>query len=581
MTKFSRIECRQRRAAPRRGRAGLGIGQASSSASIDAGSRWHRRWPSATTASRRTCGSLFGVVGRSAASGAAAAASPIRPSARTASIAAARSPLVTSGTSSGTADAILQRAEPLRPRTPACRAAESFASASSAGSARGSSSRCSAKATGHHRDARLSRRRRARRPPARRTPSGATSAKTPSRTAAAGDIASRVVVFAGRLATSAPACTTCATIRPIGVGRRRVADEAQRFGRARPARAASDRRAPPPADRARAGRRAGRARTPPSAALRDPDRASSADERRHAVARARRVRSRAPRGDARALPCPTAAARGPAAGGGGATTAGAFRPRPARAARRRRRRRIAQHALVLEAEDPRHLLLEGRARRRGGRRRRAGARGRGRAPASARAIDANHRSLSDTRRRIARGRRCATVLQRRPHRRAASDDRHADAGARRHARSCRRRPRRSAARSDRGRSSAGWRRRRPAARSWRAMDRWMLARGRCPTRACRRARRACLRGAQVVQADRLAEAADAPRLDVDDPAGAGGDRVLGEPHGRDRLVEADRRRQLAAAARRDPPCRRSRAAARSSSGRTRRAAPGGARRASV
>ena len=51
-----------------------------------------------------------------------------------------------------------------------------------------------------------------------------------------------------------------------------------------------------------------------------------------------------------------------------------------------------------------------------------------------------------------------------------------------------------------------------------------------------------LRGAQIVQLDRRLVAADAARLDVDDPAGARRDRVARDAHGVNRLVEADRRR---------------------------------------
>ena len=40
--------------------------------------------------------------------------------------------------------------------------------------------------------------------------------------------------------------------------------------------------------------------------------------------------------------------------------------------------------------------------------------------------------------------------------------------------------------------------------------------------------RNAVRGRQIVQADRLAMTADPARLDVDDPAGAGVDRLLGE-----------------------------------------------------
>src|SRR5439155_17004376 len=49
------------------------------------------------------------------------------------------------------------------------------------------------------------------------------------------------------------------------------------------------------------------------------------------------------------------------------------------------------------------------------------------------------------------------------------------------------------------------------------------------------------RRAQIVQPDRLREAADAPGLDIDDAAGAGGDRLARNVDGLDRLVEADRR----------------------------------------
>ena len=54
--------------------------------------------------------------------------------------------------------------------------------------------------------------------------------------------------------------------------------------------------------------------------------------------------------------------------------------------------------------------------------------------------------------------------------------------------------------------------------------------------------RNAVRRAQIVQLDRLAVAADAAGLDVDDLAGPGVDRVARDAHGVDRLVEADRRR---------------------------------------
>ena len=52
------------------------------------------------------------------------------------------------------------------------------------------------------------------------------------------------------------------------------------------------------------------------------------------------------------------------------------------------------------------------------------------------------------------------------------------------------------------------------------------------------------RRAQIVQPDRLAESADAPRFDVDDAAGAGADRLARDRDGLDRFVEADGRLQL-------------------------------------
>ena len=70
------------------------------------------------------------------------------------------------------------------------------------------------------------------------------------------------------------------------------------------------------------------------------------------------------------------AQRSAVSGGGGG---GRCRPFATRRGRRDGRRGIAQHALVLQPEDPRHLLFEGRARGggRGRRGRRAGAGGRG------------------------------------------------------------------------------------------------------------------------------------------------------------------------------------------------------------
>src|SRR5438094_675922 len=46
-------------------------------------------------------------------------------------------------------------------------------------------------------------------------------------------------------------------------------------------------------------------------------------------------------------------------------------------------------------------------------------------------------------------------------------------------------------------------------------------------------------GAEIVQPDRFSESANPTRLDVDDAARAGGDRVARRVHGLDRLVKAD------------------------------------------
>ena len=72
----------------------------------------------------------------------------------------------------------------------------------------------------------------------------------------------------------------------------------------------------------------------------------------------------------------------------------------------------------------------------------------------------------------------------------------------------------------------------------------VVRRGRCPTRACRRATPECPCAAHR-SCSRIdsREAADAARLDVDDAAGAGGDRLARDADGLDRLVEADRRLQ--------------------------------------
>ena len=172
--------------------------------------------------------------------------------------------------------------------------------------------------------------------------------------------------------------------------RGRVANQPEPFGRASPGRAATDPRARGRADRARAGHRSIPARTRPSAALPDPDRPAAATAarrpsaepdathgQRRAAAHARLLigehrrqirrdgRWRRRRDGDRRLP------------------ARRNHRRKRRRRRRRGRRRIAEHALIFEAKNPGHLLLErrtgrlGRRRRRRRRRRRWGARARG------------------------------------------------------------------------------------------------------------------------------------------------------------------------------------------------------------
>ena len=128
-----------------------------------------------------------------------------------------------------------------------------------------------------------------------------------------------------------------------------------------------------------------------------------------------------------------------------------------------------------------------------------------------------------------------------------------------------------------GRDVAGQR----EVRQRRQMD--VVRRGRCPISSMPPCQTGmpCAR-AEVVQPNRLGEAADAPRLDVDDAAGAGAQSPRSRrADGLDRLVEADRRRQLPLQRRVIARCRRSRAAARSSSDRMRSSARQCAASASV
>ena len=131
--------------------------------------------------------------------------------------------------------------------------------------------------------------------------------------------------------------------------------------------------------RARRDRRSGRARTPPSAALRDRHPPSSAHQRRHAFGQADAAdRQRRAAADARLAHRSSSRTRsgGGGGGGGGGGATGALRsrePEPAAAAAAPAHRRgIAQHALILEPEDPRHLLFEAWTVTTGGCRRRAG-----------------------------------------------------------------------------------------------------------------------------------------------------------------------------------------------------------------
>ena len=210
--------------------------------------------------------------------------------------------------------------------------------------------------------ARLTARRRAPPPRAADTPSAAPARRSPRRKAAAG-VSRRTSSSSPGGCASAPDCDDPA--RPARRSRRRP--RRRRSGRAPrrrcPARAATDRRAPRRADRARCAspsrpsanaaiwRTSGSASAstptsggtpsasptrPIASAARRRMRASSSASSRSEIGRRRRRRR-----DDRRRPLP------------------AHRRRAAAAARRRRR--IAQHALILEPEDPRHLLFEGRA----------------------------------------------------------------------------------------------------------------------------------------------------------------------------------------------------------------------------
>ena len=109
-------------------------------------------------------------------------------------------------------------------------------------------------------------------------------------------------------------------------------------------------------------------------------------------------------------------------------------------------------------------------------------------------------------------------------------------------------------------------------RSWAASTGAHWRRGRCPTRACRRATPEC----RATRTDRAAgptrpKPPTRPGLMLMIRQAPAAIASRATPNRLDRLVEADRRLQPRAAARRDPRCRRSPAAARSSSGRSDRA----------
>ena len=135
----------QRRGAHRRARIGQQVEQhvGDAPARVQAAERADRLEPHLRIGA--------GVADDSVSSGSAADASPMRPSARTSRSAPSASPLVSSGISTGSAARSFDRRRAPSRRTRACTDSASFASVSSAGSARLSSSRCSANATGHQR----------------------------------------------------------------------------------------------------------------------------------------------------------------------------------------------------------------------------------------------------------------------------------------------------------------------------------------------------------------------------------------------------------------------------------------------
>ena len=220
--------------------------------------------------------------------------------------------------------------------------------------------------------ARLAAARRAPRPPAAGTPSAARARRRRAGTPPSACRGAHRRLRPRRLRERARLRRSARRSAPIGVGGGGIADQAERFGGAAlHERRRIGERGDQRIARARR-RRAGRARTRPSAALPDRHRRAAASSGvtpsaspTWPMASAARRRMRASSSDS--------SRRRSGGGGGGGATAAAFWPRPARRRRRRdERRRIAQHALILEPQDrtPSSVRRSDRRRLRAARRRR-------------------------------------------------------------------------------------------------------------------------------------------------------------------------------------------------------------------
>ena len=278
-----------------------------------------------------------------------------RPSERTASIATPPSGAATSGISAAAADASFIAPSPLAANALRVRLRIVQRARAARGSARGSSSRCSAKATGHQRT-RGCPARRAPPPPARRRPSAGRARYIASRNAAAGvsrDASSAssggsrerarrddLATPSGRSASAAAAIAN----QPERFGgaafheRRRIGQRGdQRIARAAVADQAERERGHLPHFRIRHRRAAH-------------ERRDAFDEPTRPIASAARRRMRA------SLSVSSRIRSGGGGGGGGCGRRPQLLPRATGGGgdrRRRRRRRIAQNPLILEPKNPR------------------------------------------------------------------------------------------------------------------------------------------------------------------------------------------------------------------------------------